>query len=105
MTDLLLFLILLALPGGAAILAIAGKTLFGFLLVFVVAILPVAFLWGRLTLTYRNFRRRKIRRDPRYRLGGYHYDDASERWLRWDGEHYRPDTDKPRWGCPNPDNM
>jgi hypothetical protein len=59
MTDLLLFLILLALPGGATIVAIAGKTLLGFLLVFVVAILPILLLWGWLTGAYRKFKTRK----------------------------------------------
>ena len=98
MTDLLLLLILLALPGGTAIAAIAGKTLFGFVLVFVVVILPILLLWGWLSGAYRKFKTRKIRRDPRYRLGGYQYDDTSKRWLRWDGERYRPDTDKPPMG-------
>ena len=98
MTDLLLFLILLALPSGAAIVAIAGKTLLGFILVFVVAILPVLLLWGWFTAAYRKFKTRKIRRDPRYRLGGYDYDEASGRWLRWDRERYRPDTDKSPMG-------
>lgn len=98
MTDLLLFLILLAIPGGAAIVAIAGKTLVGLLLVIVALILPAAFLWDRLALTYRNFKSRKIRRDPRYHLAGYHYDKVAGRWLRWDGKCYRPDTDKPPMG-------
>jgi hypothetical protein len=98
-------MILLALPGGAALAAFAGKTLLGGLIFFVVAILPVLFVFDRVRVAYRNFKTRKIRRDPRYRLGGYHYDEASHRWLRWDGERYRPDTDTPPWGFwPNPDN-